>query len=682
MTLVANIASTNMAAQVTAPFSRGADMLPLRVLAQASATQASIAAYDFREHMARFNHVPEPRYVLIALRDILVDTQLTISYSVQPATPVPAPLTLTIHAGTLAGSSLLLDLGSHEGSTTRLTQLMMSPAAADGEAANQWGLLALLGNTAKMLWVLGWERDYLRRQLAHTTSQRQLGHALGLSLDLIGYDLGIPRFPPLPYSFDSDTIALYHLNDQVGANPNIEDITGRYPGQTGHPGTISGAVSLGVPGRFGTACALQSASAAINIAPHNDFDLNASQSFSIECFVQPARNAVDGHILSKHPDPASNQAGWALSVGEFGRGLPLNPRWLISDGANPPIVLFADRSLSFERFTHLAAVIDRQHGLARLYVDGQLVSQAGLGALQAMTNAEPLRIGHPSAALLCNIEEVRLSRMARTSFNPALGESDQSYRQRLRFFRRWVLPTPSTLLDMLNEAIGPINGDTAPLIINDHNTSIIGGARTITIDPVSLLPGQTIDMYGRLRVKERDICGTTADEPLFDVLYLVTHNDARVNYVPAEPRTLQPNEPAPDPHKMQLVVERSLNRLLALAAAEAAAGKLSMRSAFDPRAADLRATGRGLLCSHTTIATGRLAALAQQAGFSFVQYRDDLDAVYVSCILDEYLEILITPAPALQGLDGQLGDILTLSVRPALPADTSYRWLSIACGIG
>ena len=44
------------------------------------------------------------------------------------------------------------------------------------------------------------------------------------------------------------------------------------------------------------------------------------------------------------------------------------------------------------------------------------------------------------SALLGVVEEVRFSSVARTDFHPVLGENDASYRQRLRFFRRWVLP--------------------------------------------------------------------------------------------------------------------------------------------------------------------------------------------------------------------------------------------------
>ena len=675
-------ALTQMTRRLTTPFGRGADTLALALVADGSATQSRVADYDFAEHRALYGQLPAPRYLLTLQRDLAVTTTVRIDYVARPGAPAQPPVTLTIAAGTLAGTSFLLALGANEGPTARLTKVTMSPAATNGEVASWWRLTALLGNLAKLFWVLGWERDQIRRQLARTTAQRQLPNALGLSLDLIGYDLGIPRFPPLPYSFDEATIALYHLNDLPGALPAVADIIGRYPGQTGHPGTVVGNVTPGTPARFGNGFALLTPNATVEIPDHSDFALAATQSFTAECFVQPLRGAGEGHLLSKHPDPATTQAGWVLSIGDFGRGLGRNLRWLLSDGVNPPLVLFADLSLATDRFTHLAGVIDRQRALALLYIDGQLVAQTALGPLKALTSSVPVRIGHPTAAATGVIEEVRLSRVARATFHPVLGESDASYRQRLRFFRRWLLPTPSNLLALLNEAIGPINGDLAPLIVNELNTTIIGGVQPVTVLPATLLPGESMDGAGNRRVTESVVSGRPRDEHNFDPIFLLVHNDSRVIYAPADARVLAPNEPPADTHKVQLVVERALNRLLDLAALEGGGGKLIIHSAFDPRATDLCATGRALLFKHTTIGLGRLAALAQRAGFDFVCHRSDLGLIYASCAQGDYVELVATTPPAFTGQDGQVGETLTLTVRPALPGDTTYRWLTIACGAG
>src|SRR5260370_12466551 len=162
-----------------------------------------------------------------------------------PATTGSA--TVTVPAGTLADTSLALDLNGHTEAEIRLQRVHMSPAAPDAEAANWWSLSALLGELAKLLWVLGWEKDHIRRHLARVQKQRHLPKAVKYSLDLLGYDLGVPRFPPQPYSFDPDTIALYHLNDQPASGQlevdQVEDIMKRYPGKTDHSGTNTGRLA-------------------------------------------------------------------------------------------------------------------------------------------------------------------------------------------------------------------------------------------------------------------------------------------------------------------------------------------------------------------------------------------------------------------------------------------------------
>jgi hypothetical protein len=133
---------------------------------------------------------------------------------------------------------------------------------------------------------------------------------------------------------------------------------------------------------------------------------------------------------------------------------------------------------------------------------------------------------------------------------------------------------------------------------------------------------------------------------------------------------------------MQLVTESRLNRLLALTGLESAIGSLRVESAFDPRANDLRAVGRGLLLTHTTIGLARLAAIAHGAGFSFACHRADLGMVYASCAPGDYIEILAAGGTAIGSVDCVVGDTLGLSIRPELPIDALYRWLTITCGTG
>jgi YVTN family beta-propeller protein len=677
-----------MAGRLTVPFARGSDTLPL-VLAAGTAAQATVTPYDFAEHAAQFGRPPDPRYVVAARRDLPVPFRLTVAYEVRPpaAPPTLGTAILDVPAGELAGASFMLDLGAHEGPRTRLLTLAMAPAAPAGAVEDWWQLTALLGNLARLLWAVGWERDHIRRQAARVMTQRRLADAVGLSLDLLGADLGIPRFPPLPHAFDPDTVALYHLDDAAGATPDAEDTMLRYGG-VGHPGTNVGGRALpGAPGRFGAGFGFRDPAAEIRIASHAEFDLDATRSFTVECFLKPDAGAGDGHVVAKHADPAvGTQTGWALSVGEFGRGVPGSLRFLLSDGTTQ-VQLFADETLSATRFHHVAGVLDRQAREARLYVDGAIRAIGPAAALGALTNAEPVRIGRAGAAAFRGVvDEVRLSRVARSAFAPALGEPDGSYRERLRIFERWTLPAPPDLLRILNEAVGPIGGVANPLILDDADATLLSGTAALTVLPRPLGPGECIDALGNRRAREATVSGTAATEPGFDPAYLARHDDPRAVYTAPAPRTLQAGERPSDPHLMQAVTAGRLDGLLALLAAEGIPGQLRVESGFDPRADDLRRVGRALWLSHPDpgLGPGGLAVLAHRAGFTFVCRRPADSLVYASAAPGDYAAITVTggTATTLPGFDARVGETLELAIRPVLPADTLYRWVTIACGAG
>lgn len=678
-----------MTRRLTDPFRQGASILALSLIAAQDATQAQVAGYDFSEYLALYNRLPKPRYILISKQDISVATQVTIDYAGNsPATA--GSVTTTIPAGTLAGTSLALDLNGHTEAEIRIQRVHMSPPAADGEAANWWGLVALLGELAKLLWVLGWERDHISRHLSLVQTQHHLPQAIRFSLDLLGNDLGVPRFPPQPYSFDPDTIALYHLDDQPASGQpevdQVEDSMKRYPGKTDHSGANSGRLAKsGATGRFGSAFAFDNQGAEILIPSHPEFDILASDSFTIECFVKPSDSAVEGDLLARSPNPtATGQVGWALSVGSFGRGLPLNVRFLVNDGTTL-VTLFADQSLTTDRFYHLAGVIDRGAGEVSLYIDGQRWVAQSVAGLKAIGSAEPVRIGRsPVASYRGLIDEVRFSRVARTAFHPVLGEDDESYRHRLEVFEKWTLPTLPALVNMLNEAVGSISGDPSPLILNDVNTKLVDGTLALTVQPAALQAGECMDAEGNRRAREADVNGTIADEPAFDPLYLVTHNDPRVTYSPPPPRTLKQGELPLDTHKMQAIARFRLNQLLDLLDQLGAGGQLQLLSAFDPRASDLRAVGRGLLFSHSVLPLSKLAALAHQAGFSFVCNNADAGAVYTSTEQGNYIDVVVVggTATSANGFTMRVNETLSLQANPPLPPDTFYSWLMIPCGAG
>lgn len=664
-------AVTSMARRLTTPFARGADTLPLKL--SLGDRLATVDSYDFAEHIAAFGRLPEPRYALATTRDLDVATTVTVTFEDSGADPLL--MRTAVPAGTLAGQSFVLDLPVS--ATGRVTVLNADPIPADGRPDLAWTLTALLGNMAKLLWVVGGERDAVRGHAARTLEQRHLPTAVGLSLDLIGTDLGVPRFPPLPYGFDQDTVALYHLDDTAAP---IADLTAAYPGRIGHPGILVGQPLLGVAGRYGQAVAFRAAGSSIDIASATAFDIAVGASATVECFVLADLDTAEGPVLSRRTGTAGS--GWVLAVGDFGRGIPRNVRFTISDGIRP-VELFADTSLPTDAFTHLAGVLDRDTGRVALFVNGVLRATLPIGGLGAIVSTAPLRIGTGAGGFRGAIDEVRISSVARASFAPALGEQDEHYRRRLRVFRRWSLPTPSNLTAMLNELVGPIGGTKEALIVDDTNATLVRGTRLVRIRPVTLRPGESINAAGRRRMSEAESVGSAEFEDSFDPAFLLRYDRPEVDFTLAPVRDLQPGEPPPDPHLVQAGVAQRLDRLVALAGAETSPpGRLLVDTAFDPRAADLRATGRAVMLGHSSVPPGRLAALAHRAGFDFVRYRGAGTAqVYAAAALGDYFTIQLDPAPA--GLsDVDTGGTVALSLQPQPPLDAFVRWLVVPGGKG
>ncbi|MET7479565.1 LamG-like jellyroll fold domain-containing protein [Streptomyces sp. NPDC005648] len=698
------LAAARMAARLTPPFARGADTLALRLLPLDS-SRATVDPYDFTRHEARFGVPPEPRYVVVTTRDIDVDTTLTVTHEEPGA--ASEDTRLTVPAKTVAGTSFLLD--APRSATARLVLLTMGTSPFDNRPQDCWTLTALLGTTAKLLWATGAERDELRRHAVRTLAQRHLPSALGPSLDLIGADLGVPRFPPLPHGFDDDTVALYHLDDTAGSTPQVADATAAHPGRfTGHPGTLSGPVQLGVPGRYGRAMAFRADGAAVLVPAGPDFDIGDEvwAGATVECFVRPDPAPdprpeppsdpapQDGPVLSRRAAPDGPGPGWALSIGDFGRGLARNVRFTIGDGdPHHDLTLFADTTLPTDAFTHVAAVLDRITGRLGLFLDGRLRDWRYVYPLGPVASPAPLMIGSVlPGGFRGVVDEVRISSAARADFAPVLGEGDDHYRRRLELFRRWTLPTPANLTGLLNRLTGPIAGRSDALVVDDTDATLVRGTRLVRVRPYSLLPGESVDAAGRRRTTEASVVGGPGQEDTFDPAYLLRYDRTDVDFTPPPAGTA----PA-DPHLMQVGVAECLDTLVTLVGGETTPpGRLLIGAAYDPAAADLRATGRAVLLGHSSVATGRLAALAHRAGFDYVVHRADTREVYAATALGDYFRIDLTPAgtavpdqeaagtgdAGIDPADLGTGTPLTLSLRPPPPPDAFLTWLVVPGGAG
>ena len=116
---------------------------------------------------------------------------------------------------------------------------MVAPSI--GIAGNDaWDVVALFGAIAKLLWILGVEKDALARVRQDVRNARFVQSALAAGLDALGKDMRVPRLPPRPYSVDDPTIALWHLDEVPNGGPATaiaDQATPSHPGPCRMPRT-------------------------------------------------------------------------------------------------------------------------------------------------------------------------------------------------------------------------------------------------------------------------------------------------------------------------------------------------------------------------------------------------------------------------------------------------------------
>lgn len=662
-------AFVDLASYVTLPYQRGAEMLPLPIGADNAGTTA-IGAYDFSEYLARYDDNPPPAAYVIAPLATLGpdDTTLTFSYMQGGGN---ATTSLTIPGGTAAGRSFAVPFAVPVDNTARLQSFTASPRPP-GPGAASWRIYALLGNTAKLLWVLGAEKDLLRAQAADVARQRFVTSAHDAGLDAIGLDLNVPRFPPRPYSVDAQTIALYHLDDAVANGGTVVDETVHF-GYPGHAGTNNGAVA-GVTAKYGTGFRFGGNGSPGTIVVPSDaaFVITANAGFTVEAFasIDAGANTTPQAIVSRRASEqlaASTAAGWSIGVVNT-RGFTANPFFAICDGTTE-LKLYADATIDDGRFHHVAGMLDRNAARARLYIDGALAASVPIGTLGAVDGGQAVHIGGTSGGnwLAGVVDEVRLSNVVRTSFHPVLGEDDASYRARLAIFNRWMLPTPQALSDALNGAV-QVNGSPNSLVVVEKNRPSAIAQTTLRIVPQTVTPGASITAEGAMPGNEASASGIRADETDFDARFLTVHFDPNVDY------GVDPNH-----QKMQAPAANALDALLALLKGASVPGKLAIDRAYDPADKGLHSLGRALVMHHedASMPTARLAAFAHNAGFDYV--RNDGPSVYASVARGERLRLLFGGSLNVSAVDVGVTTILEISPS-ALPLYGTFLWSVITPG--
>jgi Concanavalin A-like lectin/glucanases superfamily len=667
-----------MARLLTQPYRRGSETLEVPVGADGGGfTQFN--DYDFREYLARYGTTPpESKYVLYLKVDVpQSDVEVGVRYSFSGA---EQEVMVHVPGGSLAGTSFHIPIPAGSDASLRLTRFRQSPVALARVGAQNFGAIALLGNIAKLAWVLGEEKDQIRRHIKDVMVQRHIALAHGASLDALGDDLRVPRFPGRQYSFDPNTLALYHLDEIIAGNGVVADDTARF-GLAGHPGTNQNAQS-GVTGKFGKAFRFPGtgATSAVEIATSSAFDLTASQSFTTEAFIKADVNnaAAPSLIASKGQLNAAGAliaAGWSLMIGSL-RGTANNLRWAGNDGANS-FEIFSDLDLNDGQFHHVAGVLDRSAQRARLLVDGAVMSTVDISGIAALTNALPIRVGSSTLGhqYFGVIDEMRFSQIARTEFDPALGEGDNSYRKRLGIFRSWQLPTPPALLQTINGLI-QINGQPDSFVLIEQNKQSVVTSNVVRVIPASLAPGQSIGKDGNPLAKEEDVSGTPDQDADFQGMFLLRHDNPQADYGGVENNRL-----------MQVGTARVLDSLLNLlaVASPAIAGQLVVHKSFDPADVGLHSVGRALNLAHQTLTLDQLAVFAHRAGADFVG--NDGTNVHISVAASEKLSIGIEPRAATEippdGSDVFAGHVLDVDLLPAgVSSGGLIQWTLILDGSG
>jgi len=656
--------------RLTLPYRRGGefDIVPLCEKDEQPGV-TKFRDYAFSEYRARWGEAPDDiAYVLTPQFDLGGDeVVVTLAFTQGHDS---ATVSVTFPGGTRAGDGAVVPLKGPTGVALKFSLLTASPPGP-GIGKYAWTLTALLGNIAKLSWLIGGEKDLIARVGRDVRATRLVASARGAGLDGLGADMRVPRFPPRPYSADAATIALWHLDEPAGSPTVVDQMTRdavpghpELPAAVGHPGQVTGA-QAGGPGKYGSSFTFSGSGNTVVAVPASpDFDFTVSAGATVEAFVTVAQSdSTPRAILSRRKQEtaaASAAPGWSLCVMDA-RGIAANVYFAVCDGTAPEIRLFGDVSLADGLYHHVAGVIDRAHDRVRLYVDGVQRMTAPLAGLGAIAPPDDLRfgattLGNPFAG---TIDEVRLSRTARTSFHPALGEDDDAYRARLKLFRRWVLPTPDAVLGMVNEA-APLPGDNSPYVLVEDNQTTQTVLRAIRALPKSVPVGSAIAADGS-RARDETVAGSPDDDAGFDpALDLITYKNGAV-------------DSAGDPGQARLQVGMAalLDQLVTVAG-----GTMTLEQSYDPAGpTPLHTVGRAVRLRHDTKDADNLGVLAHQVGFDYVEN------------LGPDLALAVAPGErlAIRGAGGprvDAGTAFDLTVDPPLPNGGTISWTIVTPGPG
>ena len=408
----------------TAPYARGIATLALGLGPAVSGT-SNVLPYDFSTLQIQYGLQPADiaaSYVLTMRADQLsgaaaVDIEYTGSAGAGTARVV-------VPAGTLAGTSFApAPLPSDPALVLQSLTEHPVPGPEQPSGPDKWALTALLGNGARLLWVLAAEPQILAATARDVKAQYHLATARAASLDRIGDSVGVPRLLPAPYrlDFDPDTIALYHLDDPIAP---VIDATHDYPG-------VNVGAIRGVPGRFNAACQI-TPSGGIVIPDALAFAIDPASGFTVEMFANltapPAAQQWAVFAVKRPRFDQSASPGWSLALEPSAAGHDL--AFTLTDAASVVVRAAAANLAVPTGWFYVAGVVNPASAQATLYLNGQPVGTAPLGALGVVNTGADIGLGadlNGAQLLTGSLDEVRFSNVARTDFSSVLGPNAEPY---------------------------------------------------------------------------------------------------------------------------------------------------------------------------------------------------------------------------------------------------------------
>ena len=412
---------------VTAPYARGSATQEL-ALGPVTAGASDVLPYDFQVLQSEFG---------LGSHDVVASYLLELR-SDQRSGPVVLDIDYVSGAG-LGTIQVVVSEGSLAGTTFAvaplpndpdlvLTRLTEHPPPGPGAPAgpNKWGLMALLGNAARLLWVLTGECGVLATTARDVSCQFHLRTARGASLDRLGQGLGVPRLPPSPYrvDLDAETIALYHFADTVAP---VLDANRDYPG-----------INLGavreIAGRFGSAYNIIPQGGGVIIKDASAFNIDPTTGFTAELFVNlaaaPAVQETAILAVKKACFGQPDSVGWSLSLEPSGAVHDLVFALTDSTGTTVKAIVGNFVPPAIGGWFHVAGVVDATTKQAAVFVNGQKVASTPFNALGVIETGADIGIGADSsgaAHLNGSVDEVRFSNIARTDFSSVLGTKAKPY---------------------------------------------------------------------------------------------------------------------------------------------------------------------------------------------------------------------------------------------------------------